>query len=64
MTAGLIGLLITILIVGLVLGLVLWLIDLMPVIPAQFKKIAKVLVIVIAIIIILVRALPLMGVAV
>ncbi len=61
MIDGLIGLLILLLVLGLIVGLAIWLIDMLPV-PATFGQVAKVLIIVIAILILLVRALPLLGV--
>lgn len=64
MVSGLIGLLITILIVALVAGLVVYLIRRAPMIEEPFKSWAEYLVIVIAVIIIILRALPLIGVAV
>lgn len=64
MVSGLIGLLITILIVALVAGLVVFLIRRAPMIEEPFKSWAEYLVIVIAVIIIILRALPLIGVAV
>jgi flagellar biosynthesis protein FliQ len=64
MVSGLIGLLITILIVALIAGLVVYLIRRAPMIEEPFKSWAEYLVIVIAVIIIILRALPLIGVAV
>jgi hypothetical protein len=64
MASGLIGLLITILIVGFIAGLVVFLIRRAPMIEEPFKSWAEYLVIVIAVIIIILRALPLIGVAV
>lgn len=61
MIEGLIALLVVILVVGIVAFLIVWLIDMLP-IDAKFKQIARILVIVIAILIILMRALPLLGV--
>lgn len=63
MVEGLIALLIAILVVGLIAGLVVWIIDTSP-IPSPFKEWARWLVIVIAVLIILLRALPLLGVSV
>ncbi len=64
MVSGLIGLLITILVVALIAGLVVYLIRRAPMIEEPFKSWAEYLVIVIAVIIIIVRALPLVGVSV
>jgi hypothetical protein len=64
MASGLIGLLITILIVGFIASLVVFLIRRAPMIEEPFKSWAEYLVIVIAVIIIILRALPLIGVAV
>lgn len=63
MVEGLIALLVVILVVGIVAFLIVWLIDMLP-IDARFKQVARVIVIVIAILVILLRALPLLGVAV
>jgi hypothetical protein len=62
MIEALISLLIVIIIVGIVAWLVIWLIDTIP-LPAPFGQIARVLVILIAVLIILYRALPLIGVS-
>jgi len=59
---GLISLLIVIIVVGIVAGLVIWLIDMLPM-DTRFKQIARVLVLLIAVLIILVRALPMLGIA-
>jgi len=64
MVAGLIHLLIVILIVGLVAGLVIWLIRTAPFIAEPFKSWAVYLVAVIAVLVIILQALPLLGVAV
>lgn len=61
MIEGLIALLVVILVVGIIAWLIIWLVDMLP-IDAKFKQVARILVIVIAILIILVRALPLLGV--
>lgn len=61
MVSGLIALLITILVVGLVAWLLTVVIDMLPM-DARFKQIARVLVFVIAVLVILFRALPLLGV--
>lgn len=63
MISALIALLVVILIVGLIAGLVVYLIDTSP-IPAPFKLWARWLVILIAVLIIILRALPLLGVSV
>ena len=61
MVSGLVGLLITILVVGLVAWLLTVVIDMLPM-DARFRQIARVLVFVIAVLVILFRALPLLGV--
>lgn len=63
MIESLISLLIVIVIVGLICGLVVWLIDSSP-IPSPFKEWGRWLLIVIAVLIIILRALPLIGVTV
>lgn len=62
MVSGLVALLIAILIVGIVAAVIVYCIDLLPIDPA-FKQIARVIVLLIAVLIILMRALPLLGVA-
>lgn len=59
--SALISLLITILVVGIVAYVIVYCIDLLP-IDGRFKQIARVLVLLIAVLIILMRALPLLGV--
>lgn len=61
MIEGLIALLIVILVVGIVAAVIIYLIDMLP-IEGNFKQICRVLVMLIAVLIILVRALPLLGV--
>lgn len=63
MVEGLIALLIVVVVVGIVAGLIVWCIDMLPIEP-NFKQIARVLVIVIAVLVILLRALPLLGVSI
>lgn len=63
MVEALIALLVVIVVVGLICGLVVWLIDSSP-IPSPFKEWGRWLVIVIAVLIIVMRALPLVGVSV
>lgn len=63
MIEGLIALLIVVIVVGIVAGLIVWCIDMLPIEP-NFKQIARVLVIVIAVLVILLRALPLLGVTI
>jgi branched-subunit amino acid transport protein len=63
MIEGLIGLIIALIIVGIVCGLVVWLIRAAPFIPEPFKSWAEYLVYVVAVLVILVRALPLIGVS-
>lgn len=60
--SGLIGLLILIIVVGIVAYLIKMLIDMLP-IDGRFKQIAGILVMLIAVLIILSRALPLIGVS-
>ncbi len=57
----LIGLLILVIVIGIVLYLLMMIIDMLP-IEGNFKQIAKVLLILICVLIILARALPLIGV--
>ncbi|MER9336458.1 hypothetical protein NKJ06_21100 [Mesorhizobium sp. M0293] len=63
MVAALIGLLITILIVGVVAAIIIYCINLLPLDP-PFHQIARVIVMLIAVLIVLLRALPLLGVAI
>lgn len=62
MVSGLVALLIAILIVGIVAAVIVYCIDLLPIDPT-FKQIARVIVLLIAVLIILMRALPLLGVS-
>jgi len=62
MIEPLIALLVLVLIVGIVVWLVLWLISEIPM-PEPFGRIARILVIIIAVLIILARALPLIGIS-
>ncbi|MDX0427981.1 hypothetical protein GOL30_20950 [Sinorhizobium medicae] len=64
MIEALIALAITILVVGLIAGLGIFLIRRKPFIPAPFGQWAEYVVIVVAVLIILLRALPLLGVSV
>lgn len=63
MIEALISLLIVCVVVGIICWLVLWLLSALP-LPAPFGQIARVLVIAIAVLIILFRALPLIGISV
>lgn len=63
MVEPLIALLILILVVGIVAWFVTWLIDMLPM-EGRFRQIAKAIVLVIAVLIILVRALGVLGYAV
>ena len=63
MIDGLIALLVVIIVVGIIAALIVYLIDMIP-IDARFKQIARILVMVIAVLIILARALPLVGISV
>ena len=60
---GLIALLVAVIVVGIVLYLLLMLLDRLPM-DDGFKQIAKVLLILICVLIILAKALPLLGIAV
>lgn len=62
MVNALVALLITVLIVGLIAWVVIYCIDLLP-IDGPFKQIARVLVMLIAVLIIILKALPLLGVS-
>lgn len=62
MIDALIGLLIVIIVVGIVVYLLKMIIDLIPM-PANFKQIAWILLLLIAILIILGKALPLLGIS-
>ena len=61
MVEPLIGLLIALIVVGIVAAIVVYLIDMLP-IDGRFKQIARVLVMLVAVLIILMRAFPLLGV--
>ncbi len=63
MVEGLIALLITIVVVGIVAWLVIYCLDLLPM-DARFKQIARAIVMVVAVLVILFRALPLLGISV
>jgi hypothetical protein len=63
MVNALIVLLVAVLVVGLVAYLIIMLVDMLP-IEGQFKQVARVLIMVIAVLVILSRALPLLGVPV
>lgn len=63
MANALIELLIMLIVVGVIAAIVIWLIDMLP-IDGRFKQIARVLVMLVAVLILLLRALPLLGVAV
>lgn len=63
MIEGLIGLVVLIIIVGIVCGLIVWLIRAAPFIPEPFKTWAEYLVYVVAVLVILMRALPLLGIS-
>lgn len=62
MTAALIGLIVVIIVVGIVAYIVNLLLDMLPM-DGNFKQIAKVLVILVAVLIVISRALPLLGIA-
>lgn len=63
MIEALISLLVVVIVVGLVAAIVLYLVEMLP-IDGRFKQIARVLVILIALLVVLMRALPLLGIAV
>lgn len=60
---GLIELLIVIVVVGLVAGIFVWVVDQLPFFAPPFRQIARVLVLLIAALVILMKALPLLGVS-
>lgn len=62
MIEGLISLVIALIIVGIVCGLIVWLIRAAPFIPEPFKIWAEYLVYVVAVLIILAKAMPLLGI--
>lgn len=64
MLEGLLGLLITALVVALVAGLLMFLVDRAPMIEPLWKQWLRWLVLAIAVLIIIIRALPLLGVSV
>ena len=59
---ALISLLIVVIVVGIVIGLLVYLVDMLPM-DAMFKQVARVLLILIAVLIILAKALPMLGVS-
>ena len=59
---GLIELLVAVIVIGIVAAILVYLIDMLP-LEGPFKQIARVLVMLIAVLIILSRALPLLGVS-
>jgi hypothetical protein len=63
MIEGLIALLVVVLVVGLVAWIIIYLIDMLP-IEGNFKQIARVIIMIIAVLVILARALPLLGVSI
>lgn len=63
MVESLIALIILIIVLGIVVFLINMLVDLIPM-DGRFKQIAKVLIILVAVLILLMRALPLIGVSV
>ena len=63
MIESLIALLVVIIVVGIIAWLVIWLIDMLPIDP-KFRQIARVLVMIIAVLVVLMRALPILGVSV
>lgn len=63
MINSLIGLIVVIIVIGIVVYLLNMLIDMLP-IEGNFKQIVKVLIILVAILIILAKALPLIGISV
>jgi hypothetical protein len=63
MIEALISLLIVVLVVGLVAWIIIYCVELLP-LEANFKQIARAIILVIAVLVILLRALPLLGIAV
>ena len=63
MIEALIHLIIIIVVVGIVAWLVIWLIDMLPM-DGRFKQTARVLIAIVAVLIVLMNALPLLGVAI
>lgn len=61
MINGLIALLIAVIVVGIIAWLITYIIDMLP-IDGPFKQIARVLIMLVAVLIILMRALPMLGV--
>lgn len=61
MVEALVSLLILVVVVGIVAWIVLMLVDMLPIEP-NFKQIARVLVLLICVLLILVRALPMLGI--
>lgn len=64
MAEALIGFLIAILIIGLIAGICVFIIRRAPFIPAEFKAIAEWIIIAVALIALLLKAMPLLGVSV
>lgn len=64
MINALIELLIVIIVVGIVAGLIIWIVEMLPFPDPRWKQIARVLIVLIAVLIVLMRALPMLGVAV
>lgn len=62
MIEGLIALLIAIIVIGIVVAIIMYIIDLIPM-DGRFKQIAKVLVMLVACLVLLMKALPLLGVS-
>lgn len=62
MIEGLISLIVLIVIVGIVAWIIIKLVDMLPM-EGNFKQIARALIILVAVLIVLMRALPLLGVA-
>jgi len=63
MINGLIALLIAVIVVGIIAWLITYIIDMLP-IDGPFKQIAKVLVLLVAVLVILAKALPLLGLSI
>jgi len=61
MLEGLVALLIAILVIGIVAAIIIYLIRMLPIDP-KFKQIGEIVVMLIAVLLILIRALPLLGV--
>lgn len=64
MVESLIGLIVVLIVVGIVCGMIVWLIRTVPFVSEPFKSWAEYLVYVVAVLIVLAKALPLIGVSI